>query len=169
MLSKLLRSLAIVPALLVVTAVVAAADTTGTGNNMTITVPSSATLIARVAVPVTIQIQCTNTLDLTGISVYNGPYIYSSATVTVSQPAGRTVNSATGYTSQQIACDGATHSYQVSVLASAPFKNGAAAITSQANWSEYAYGCGYVNNNFFCGQFSAQANASAQGPLSLSG
>jgi len=166
MLSKVIRSLVVVPVLVAMGTVGAAADTTGTGNNMTLTVPSSATLIARVAVPVTIQIECTGGIDTSTFYYLNGPYYSSGASVTVSQPSGRTVNSATGTTNQAIQCDGASHSYQVSVLASAPFRTGQAAITSSANWSEYLYGCSYVLG---CGSFSAQASASAQGPLTLSG
>jgi len=166
MLSKVIRSLFVVPVLLVMGTVAAAAATTGTGNNMTLTVPSSATLIARVAVPVTIQIQCTGGIDTSTFYYLQGPYYNSIGTVTVSQPAGQTVNSATGTVNQAILCDGASHSYQVSVLASAPFHTGQAAITSSASWSEFVYGCSYVLG---CGYFSAQAGASAQGPLALSG
>lgn len=165
MFTKILRSLAVVPVLLVMGTVVAAADTSGTGNNMTLTVPSSATLIAKVAVPVTIQITCTGGIDTSSFFYLQGPYYSTSATVTVSQPSGRTVNSATGSTYQPIQCDGALHSYQFSVLASAPFRNGQAAITGSANWSEYVYGCSYTLG---CGSFSAQASASVQGPLTLS-
>lgn len=166
MVTKILRSLAAVPVLLVTTAVVAAADTTGTGYNMTLTVPSSATLIAKVAVPVTMQIACTGSLDTSSFYYINGPFYSSNASVTVSQSQGRTVNSATGSTNQPIVCDGAAHSYQISVIANAPFRTGQAAITGSANWSEYVYGCSYTLG---CGSFSVQANASAQGPLTLSG
>jgi len=166
MFGKLLRSLVVVPVLVAMGTVGAAADTTGTGNNMTLTVPSSATLIARVAVPVTIDISCTGSIDTSTFYYLQGPYYYSSASVTVSQASGRAVNSATGYTNQTIQCDGVSHSYPISVLASTPFHNGQAAITSSANWSEYVYGCSYVLG---CGSFSAQANASAQAALSLSG
>jgi len=163
--SKVIRSLVVVPVLVAMGTVAAAADTTGTGNNMTLTVPSSATLIARVAVPVTIQIQCTGALDTSTFYYLNGPFYNSGGTVTVSQASGRTVNSATGSVNQLIQCDGLSHSYQVSVLASAPFRTGQAAITSSASWSESVYGCSYVLG---CGYFSVQASASAQGPLTLS-
>ena len=164
MFSKVVRSLLVVPVLVVMGTVAAAADTTGTGNNMTLTVPSSATLIARVAVPVTIQIQCTGNIDTSTFYYFNGPYYNSNGTVTVSQPSGRTVNSATGGINQPIQCDGASHAYSVSVLASAPFRTVSAAITASASWAEYIYGCSYVLG---CGSFSVQASASAQGPLSL--
>jgi len=165
MFHKLLGSLVVVPVLLVMGAVAASADSSGTGYNMTITVPSSATLIARVAVPVTVQIACTGSVDTSGFWQVYGPYFSQGASVTISQPSGRSVNSATGFVNGPIACDGVTHSYQVSVLASAPFRNGQAAITASANWSEYGYGCGYMG----CNSFSASANATAQGALSLSG
>jgi hypothetical protein len=166
MFSKVLRSLVVVPVLVAMGTVAAAADTTGTGSNMTLTVPSSATLIAKVAVPVTIQIQCTGSIDLSSFYYIQGPYFSSNGAVTISQASGRTVNSATGYLSQSIACDGTTHSYPVSVLANAPFRNGQAAITASAGWSEYLWGCSYY---FGCNSFSVQANASVQGPISLSG
>jgi hypothetical protein len=161
-----LRSLVVVPVLIALGTVAAAADTTGTGSNMTLTVPSSATLIARVAVPVTVQIQCTGSLDTSGFYYIQGPYFSSNASVTISQASGRTVNSATGYVNQTLVCDGTTHSYDVSVLASAPFRNGQAAITSSAGWTESLWGCSYFLG---CNYFSVQANASVQGPISLSG
>lgn len=165
MFSKVIRSLVVVPVLLVMGTIGAAADTTGSGYNMTLTQPSSATLIARVAVPVTVQIQCTGSLDTSSFYYLNGPYYNSNGTVTVSQAQGRTVNSATGWINQAIVCDGASHSYQVSVLASSPFRNGQAAITSSASWSEWVYGCSYYLG---CGSFSVQASATAQGQLTLS-
>jgi hypothetical protein len=166
MFSKVIRSLVVVPVLILVGTIGAAADSSGTGNNMTLTVPSAATLIARVAVPVTVKIQCTGGIDTSTFYYLNGPYYNSGASVTVSQASGRTVNSATGTTNQPILCDGAAHSYQVSVLANAPFRTGQAAITSSASWNEYVYGCSYVLG---CGSFQASASASAQGPLTLSG
>jgi len=166
MLSKLIRSLLVVPILVALGTVAAAADTTGTGNNMTLTVPSSAKLIARVAVPVTIQIQCTGGIDTSTFYYLPGPYYNSNASVTISQASGRTVNSASGSVNQAIQCDGLSHSYSVSVLASAPLRTGQAAITSSATWFESVYGCSYVLG---CGYFSSQASASAQGPLALSG
>jgi len=166
MLNKLLRSFALLPVLLLATAVAAAADTTGSGNNMTLTVPSSATLIARVAVPVTVSIQCTGSLDTSSFYYLQGPYYNSNVAVTVSQPSGKTVNSATGFAGVPINCDGTTQTLPVSVLASVPFHQGAAAITASAQWSESVYGCSYVLG---CGYFSVQANATAQGALSLSG
>jgi hypothetical protein len=164
MFSKVIRSLVVVPVLIVMGTIGAAADTTGTGYNMTLTVPSSATLIARVAVPVTIQIQCTGGIDTSTFYYLQGPYYNSGGSVTVSQPAGRTVNNATGTVNQAIVCDGASHAYQVSVLASAPFRSGQTAITSSASWSESVYGCSWVLG---CGYFSSQASATAQGQLTL--
>ncbi len=166
MLHKLLRSFALVPVLLLATVVAAAADTTGTGNNMTLTVPSSATLIARAAVPVTVSVQCTGSIDTSSFYYLQGPYYNSTIAVTVSQPSGKSVNSATGFSSGPIACNGSTETFPVSIVASVPFHRGAAAITASAQWSESVWGCSYVLG---CGYFSVQANATAQGPLSLSG
>lgn len=164
MIGKLARSLAVVPLLVGLGTVSASADTTGTGINMTVTVPSSATLIARVAIPVTVQINC-SAPDLSPYFIFSGPFSNGSVSVTVSQAAGTSVNSATG--SAQIVCDNQAHSYSVSILASAPFRRGAAAITASASWFEDFDGCLNVPP-FGCNFFSFSDNASVQGPLSLS-
>jgi hypothetical protein len=168
MFAKVLRSLAVLPLLLAASTAVASAsaDTTGTGSGMSITLPNSATLIARVAVPVSAQITCSPP-DLSNYNIYGGPYFYSNGSVTVSQASGRTVNSATGFVNGQIVCDNTAHSYDISVLASAPFHNGAAAITGSASWTEQFYGCLNVYP-YGCNYFTFQNSASAQGALSLS-
>jgi hypothetical protein len=163
MFTKLARSVALVPLLIGLGTVSASADTTGTGPNMTMTVPSSATLIARVAIPVTVQITC-SAPDLSQFSIFSGPFSNGSASVTVSQASGTGVNNATG--SAQIVCDNQAHSYSVSILASAPFHHGAAAITASASWFEEFFGCLNVPP-FGCNFFSFNDSASVQGPLSL--
>lgn len=167
MLHKLL-SLAAVPVMLLMGSVAASADTSGTGYNMTVTAPSSATLIAKVAIPVTIQIQCSGNFDPStlGFWFYYPPYYSSNATVTVSQAAGRSVNSATGLVNQALVCDGISRPYSVSLLANAPFRNGQAAITVSASWSEFVSGYSFTSGYT---TVSASASASAQGPLTLSG
>ncbi len=165
MITKLLRSLAVVPLLVGLGTVAASADTTGTGTNMSMTVPSTATLIARVAVPVTVEITCTLP-NLSQFFIFNGPFTFSNGSVTVSQASGTSVNNATGSIGQ-ITCDGTSHSYGVSILASAPLHPGAAAITGSASFTESFFGCLEVPP-FGCNFFSFTDSASVLGPLTLS-
>ena len=165
MFSKILRSMIVVPLLLAAGTVAASADTTGTGSGMSITVPSSATLVARVAVPLTVQITC-SAPSLSNYYVYYGPFVNSGSSFTVSQASGRGVNSASGSISGAIICDGASHSYDVSILASSPFHTGQAAITASASWGESFYGCLNVAP-YGCNYFNLQDSASAQGALTI--
>lgn len=167
MITRLFGSMILLPALLAAGTVGASADTTGNGSGMSLTVPSSAALIARVAIPVTVQISC-RPPDLSVYSIFNSPFVNSSGAVTVSQPSGRSVNSATGFVSGQIICDNTSHAYAVSILATAPFRTGQAAITGSASWTESFFGCLNVPP-FGCNFFTFQNAVSAQGPLSLTG
>ena len=165
MFSKILRSMIVVPLLIAAGTVAASADTTGTGSGMSITVPSSATLVARVAVPLTVQITC-SAPNLSNYFVYNGPYISSGGSVTVSQASGKGVNNATGWINGALNCDGASHSYDVAILATSPFHPGQAAITGSASWNESFWGCLNVAP-YGCNYFSFQNSASAQGALTI--
>lgn len=165
MISKVLRSMIVLPLLFAAGTVAASADTTGTGSGMSITVPSSATLIARVAIPVTVQITC-SAPDLSSFSIFNGPFVNSGGSVTVSQASGRGVNSAVGNINGPITCDNSAHSYNVSIVATAPFHLGQAAITGFATFNESFFGCRNLPP-FGCRFFTFQDSASAQGPLTL--
>lgn len=133
MIKRFLLSFAVLPCLLLAAPVLASADTSGTGSGMAITIPSSVNVIARVAADVSVSITC-NPFDSTNLYGYpqNG-----SVAVTLSQPSGQTVNSASGYLVQALTCDGTAHSYDVPVYFTKLFHGGAAALTATGFQSGY--------------------------------
>src|SRR2546423_6673136 len=131
MLSKVLRSTLVLPVLMVFGMVGASAATTDTGSNMTITVPSKATLTARVGVEVTVQVSC-SAPDLSAYTLwYPATVFYNSGSVTVSQAAGNSVAHANaGF--GPITCDGNTYPYSLYMEAgSVPFHPGPAARSEE--------------------------------------
>jgi hypothetical protein len=167
MITKFLRSMLVLPLLMVFGMVGASADTAATGSNMTITVPASTTLIARVAVAVTVQVKCTAP-DLSQYTIFYPPTVFfNTGTVTVSQAFGTSVNNARGEFAPVI-CDGNTDPYTVYLTATTvPFHPGPAAIFATASWTEQWGGC--LNAApYTCSYFSVTDSASVQGPLTLS-
>ncbi len=167
MITKFLRSLFILPLLMVFGMVGASADTSATGNNMTITVPSSATLTARVALAVSIQVQCVAEDSQYTNFFYPVTVFFNTGTTTVLQASGTTVNRARADFGP-ITCDGTTHTYTAYLAAgTAPFHPGPAAIFASATWFEQFGGC-LISDPTNCGFFEFTNSASVQGPITLS-
>jgi len=167
MITKLLRSMFVLPLLLVYGMVGASADTTGTGSNMMITAPASATLTARVAMTVTVQVEC-SAPDLSQYTIFYPPTIFfNSGTVFVSQASRTSVNrTMSGF--GPVTCDGTSYPYTVYLTANtAPFHPGPAAIFATASWTEQWGGCLNVAP-YTCSFLSVTDSASVQGPLTLS-
>src|SRR2546421_1211292 len=87
MVKRFLLSPGVLPIMLLAAPVIASAETIGSGSGMTISIPSSVDVLARVAASVPVSISC-NGFDQQ--SAYN----YGSLQVTLSQASGKTVNSA---------------------------------------------------------------------------
>src|SRR4029077_14558091 len=106
----------------------ASADTTATGSNMTITVPASATLTARVGVAVTGQGKCTAP-DLSQYTIFYPPTVFfNDGGVFLSQAFGTSVNTVRGDFGPVI-CDGNSYPYTIYFTPTThPFHPGPAAI-----------------------------------------
>jgi len=167
MIKKLIRSIVVLPLLMVFGMVGASADTTATGSNMTITVPASATLTARVDVAVTVQVKCTAP-DLSQYTIFYPPTVFfNDGGVFVSQAFGTSVNTVRGDFGPVI-CDGNSYPYTIYFTPTThPFHPGPAAIYATATWTEQWGGCLNVAP-YTCSFLSVTDNASVQGPITLS-